>query len=208
MDSPAQAPDPTATGGVAVGRRPESADDEAELVERAARDPEAFSLLYRRHVEPVYRFAYRRSGSREVADDVTSATFEKALRSIDRFEWKRGGFRAWLYRIASNELTDHHRRVQRENAPTGQRALRLLAAEPVDPPEEMTEPDADRRLQGALNRINPRYQEALSLRYLAGLTPEETAAALGCSRTTLAVVLHRAGRALRRQLLAVGEGRE
>ena len=85
-----------------------------ELVARAVTDPEAFAELYRRHVDPIYRFAYRRSGSREVAEDVTSATFEKALRGLDRFEWRDGGVRAWLYRIASHELIDHHRRAGRD----------------------------------------------------------------------------------------------
>ena len=57
-------------------------DDDQQLVERALSDRSAFAELYRRHVEPVYSFAYRRSGSREVAEEATSATFEKALRSI------------------------------------------------------------------------------------------------------------------------------
>jgi RNA polymerase sigma factor (sigma-70 family) len=52
----------------------------------------------------------------------------------------------------------------------------------------------------AMDRLSPRYQRALELRYLAGLTPEEAAAALGTSKATMAVVVHRATRALRRAL--------
>lgn len=184
----------------AGGRAGDASVDDRELVARAGEDPEAFAALYRRHVEPIYRFAYRRSGSREVAEDVTSATFEKALRGLDRFEWRQGGIRPWLYRIAANEVTDHHRRARRDSSPAGQRALQRLSA---DPPAEAGSSLSDvpvEQLRTALEAINPRYQEALSLRYLAGLSAEETAAALGCSRATLAVVLHRAGRALERRL--------
>ena len=51
-----------------------------------------------------------------------------------------------------------------------------------------------------MERLSPRYQEALSLRYLAGLSPDEAARAMGTSKATMAVVLHRATRALRRAL--------
>ena len=53
-----------------------------------------------------------------------------------------------------------------------------------------------------MDRLTPRYQQALSLRYLAGLTPDEAAAAMGTSKATMAVVVHRATRALRRALAA------
>ena len=51
-----------------------------------------------------------------------------------------------------------------------------------------------------MDRLTPRYQQALSLRYLAGLSPDEAAAAMGTSKATMAVVVHRATRALRRAL--------
>ena len=59
-----------------------SLDDERALTERARTDRDAFAQLYRRHVNSVYAFAYRQSGSREVAEEATSATFERALRGI------------------------------------------------------------------------------------------------------------------------------
>jgi RNA polymerase sigma factor (sigma-70 family) len=200
--SPAEpAPSEVGAGGRVV--EPETAD-EREVVARAASDPDAFALLYRRYVDPIYRFAYRRSGSREVAEDVTSATFEKALRGLDRFEWRQGGIRPWLYRIAANEVTDHYRRARRDASPAAQRAMRLISPDPALDAEPSLSDVPVEHLRAALGSISPRYQEALSLRYLAGLSTEEAAAALGCSRSTLAVVLHRAGRALRRQLGAEG----
>ena len=169
----------------------EDADDRA-LAARAARDPDAFAELYRRHVGTIHAFTWRRSGSREVAEDVTSATFERALASIDRFEWKGGGFVAWLHRIAANELAAHYRRTARAT-----RHLHTVD-DGDDPPDAFAEEWP--RVRAALDRLRPRYQEVISLRYLAGLSADDAAVALGISKPVLAVTLHRALRALEREV--------
>ena len=76
----------------------------------------------------------------------------------------------------------------------------MLNPSPTAPEEEVLA-DYDRaRVLAALSRIPPRYQRAISLRYLADLDNESAAEAMGISRSTMAVVLHRALRALRREL--------
>lgn len=109
----------------------EPADETAErdLVERARTDRHAFAELYRLHVSAVHAVAFRRSNSAEVADEATSATFERAPRSIDRFEWRSGGVRPWLFRIASNEVAEIYRRRGRPGSRRGQLGLRALAAD-------------------------------------------------------------------------------
>ena len=87
--------------------------DERALVERARADPAAFAELYRRYLPRVHAFAYRRTGAVEVAEDITSAAFERALRNLHVFRWQPGGFGPWLFRIVSNELADHYRRTGR-----------------------------------------------------------------------------------------------
>ena len=180
--------------------------DERLLVERAQRDPEAFTQLYRAYVGRIHAFAYRRTGSYEAAEEVTAATFERAWRALPTFAWKGGGFEPWLFRIASNELVNHHRRraaVQNERL---QRVLREMAEELRDDPALAAVLEADEHdrrlaaLRAALSTLPPRYQEVITLRYLSGLSTDDAAATLGCSKATLAVVLHRALRALRRAL--------
>ena len=78
-------------------------------MERARADPTAFAELYRRYLPRVHGFAYRRTGAVEVAEDITSAAFERALRNLPSFKWQPGGFGPWLFRIVSNELVDHYR---------------------------------------------------------------------------------------------------
>jgi RNA polymerase sigma-70 factor, ECF subfamily len=175
--------------------------DERALVERARADPTAFAELYRRYLPRVHAFAYRRTGAVEVAEDITSAAFERALRNLDAFTWRPGGFGPWLFRIVANELADHYRRNGRAASErSADAARRLLPADPVDPADEVGDRDAIAEVLAAMNRLSPRYQQALALRYLAGLSSREAAVAMGTSRATMAVVLHRALRALRRAL--------
>ena len=177
--------------------------DERALVERARADPSAFAELYRRYLPRVYAFAYRRTGVVEVAEDVTSAAFERALRNLASFAWQPGGFGPWLFRIVANELVDHYRRTGRASSARSQDAARRLIAEaPADPAEEVGARDDVDEVLAAMDQLTPRYQRALALRYLSGLTPDEAAAALGTSKATMAVVVHRASRALRKALEA------
>jgi RNA polymerase sigma-70 factor (ECF subfamily) len=177
---------------------PTDENDEQALVELARADPSAFGELYRRYLPRVYAFAYRRTGVVEAAEDVTSAAFEHALRGLGDYRWRPGGFGPWLFRIASNELADHYRRTGRAASPRALGAAsRLHAAEPVDPAELVAVRDDVEEVLRAMDRLSPRYQQALALRYLAGLTPNEAAMAMGVSRATMAVVVHRATRALR-----------
>lgn len=179
--------------------------DERELVDQARSDPDAFARLYRHYLPRIYAFSLRRCGSREVAEDITAVTFERALRNLASFRWERGGFGAWLFRIAANQVVDHHRSMARATSERGQRAHQLLrSADAVGPQEPI---DPAERLRGALSTLNPRYQQALTLRYFADLDPADAAVACGLSSAHFAVVLHRARAALRKRLEEVsGDG--
>jgi len=183
------------------GLRPERRLDERALVESARHDPDAFAELYRRYVDRIHAFCHRRSGSRQVAEDVTSATFEKALRGLAGFTWREPGIGPWLFRIAANELVEFHRRDTRQRRAAD--AIRTSEPSVRTPVAGIPEGLADRdEVIDAMSRLRPRYQRALSLRYLADLTNEEAAAAMGVSRATMAVIVHRSAAALRRAIEA------
>src|SRR5450759_1213388 len=173
--------------------------DERALIARARSDPSAFGVLYRAYVDRIYAFAYPRTCTREAAEDVTTATFERALRHLERFDADGAGFGPWLFRIAANELVDHYRREGRTRSDRGQRGLHVLAGHAVeDDVDAIEREDEVRDMIEALGTLRPRYQRALTLRYLAGLSADEAATAMGCSKPVLAVTLHRALGALRR----------
>ena len=79
----------------------------------AVADPEAFGVLFRRHVTAVHAFVQRRCGSIDLADDLTAAAFEKAWRALPSFRNGEGGFRPWIFRIAANEMASHYRSESR-----------------------------------------------------------------------------------------------
>jgi len=70
-------------------------------------DKEAFGLLYDHYNTSVFRFLYYRTRSTSLAEDLTSETFFRALRSMNNFRWQGKDFGAWLMTIARNLATDH-----------------------------------------------------------------------------------------------------
>ncbi len=178
-----------------------SGDDELDdrgLAELAATDRDALSTLYRRHVGAVYAHAYRISGSKEVAEEATSATFERAMGALPRFRWGSGGLRPWLLTIAGNEVVACYRRSSRDRSPRAQAAFRDLVL--VDAQHDASHELLLAEVRRALPRLPQRYREVIELRYLAGVEPAAAAEALGCTKAALAVTLHRALGALRREL--------
>jgi RNA polymerase sigma-70 factor, ECF subfamily len=90
------------------------AGDDRLLVEAAKKDPGRFAELYELNFAKVYAYIARRVGDRDVAQDLTSDVFYKALASIQSFEWRGVPFAGWLLRIAANMIVDRSKRSGRE----------------------------------------------------------------------------------------------
>jgi len=173
--------------------------DEQSLVEQARHDPQAFAALYDRFVGPVFLFALRRTGDRVLAEDITSATFEKALRHLRQYGWKGRSYLAWLYRIAYQQMIHHHRRN-----------YRFVALLPDQPADVDVEQQAQSSLQWraivqASQNLSRDDQEVLALRLIERLSSAETADLLGCSPENVHMRLYRALERLRLELEAIGE---
>ena len=167
---------------------------EHELIQLAKQDPQAFSLLYDRYVDRIYAYALRRTGDQDLAKDMTSVTFEKALRGLQRYRWRGVSFGAWLYRIARHEMLAHYRKQRRlVTLP-----LHLISAMNVE--EMIQSRDQVDGLHAALARIPARDQELLALRFFEDLSSPEVAEVLGCSTNNVYVRLHRALKRLRKEL--------
>src|SRR6185312_13752829 len=95
-----------ARAGFAPGEAPQDFVRISALVDLAQRgDSEAFGMLYERYVDVVYR--YVRVGSQQLAEDLTSETFLRALRRMDSFSWQGRDIAAWFITIARNLITDN-----------------------------------------------------------------------------------------------------
>ena len=149
---------------VALGAGSVAANVE-RLAVSARSDRDAFALLYAEHREPVFRYLRARCGPDDAAD-LTAETFERALRAIGRYRTGRGGFRAWLFRIARNAAIDHHRRASR-TLPDPDRRYEPSAESLIVAHEALAE------LVQALDGLPADQREAIALRYGAGLTARE-----------------------------------
>ena len=152
----------------------EGATGDAELVIRAMQDPRAFALLYRRYLDPVYRYCLHRLGSKEVAEDATSQIFLKVLAAFPTYRAERP-FRSWLFAIAHNIVVDHYRAHRDEQPLEG--ALEVLDAART-PEEQAVADDEVRAVRAVLAGLTPDQAKVIELR-LAGLTEVEIADALG-----------------------------
>jgi RNA polymerase sigma-70 factor, ECF subfamily len=175
-------------------------DRERALVERAPADPGAFAELYDFYLPRIYGYLVRRVEERTVAEDLTATTFQRALEALRAGGFRNDAFGGWLYRVASNALVDHVRRGRRYVA-LGVRATDGTEQEDVTVDERALDAfaaalDRDEIARG-LARLSEAQRRVIVLRYVDGLDAGELAAALGCSRGTAAVRLHRALRALR-----------
>ena len=182
-----QTPGPGPRGSDDSGQACSSEADEAEatriiaLVELArGGDSEAFGLLYDHYQTSVYRFLYYRVGSVTLAEDLTSETFFRALRSMSSFKWQGKDFGAWLMTIARNQIADHFK--------AGRTRLEL-ATEDMSAHDSVTEgPEnavlaslTNESLLAALGELPAEQQECLIMRFLQGLSIAETAKVLGRS---------------------------
>lgn len=87
---------------------------EYAILERSRQDPEAFGELYEKYFERIFNFIYRQTDDEALTADLTSQSFLNALKNVARFEFRGVPVSAWLYRIASNEVNKHYRRIKRE----------------------------------------------------------------------------------------------
>jgi RNA polymerase sigma-70 factor (ECF subfamily) len=142
----------------------------------------------------VYGFLAYRLSDRQVAEDLTQITFERALRAWSRYDARRAPVAAWLLQIASNVLIDHHRR---DRGPM---------REPLHGAPEASTPGPEQRFSGspdllvALDGLDEREREILALRYGADLTGQQVAGLLGLSLANVQQIASRALRRLREQL--------
>jgi RNA polymerase sigma-70 factor, ECF subfamily len=173
-------------------------DEETELVQRAKNDPAAFGELYEAHYRAILNYLYRRTLSIAAAEELTSNTFFKVLRGLPGFQPRPSiRFRAWLYRIATNEAGMYwrSRKGRREMLlPSDENDLpRITFVWPeTEPPEIVREKQKQYALvHQALGRLPERYQSALTLRYFEGLGHEEIAEILGKRVGTVKSLVHR-----------------
>ncbi len=161
------------------------------------------------HSDRVFRLAYRLTGNRPDAEDLTQEVFVRVFRSLDSYT--PGTFEGWLHRITTNLFLDGARRKQRIrfDSLSDERAARLTSATPA-PDLALADRTFDDDIEIALATLPPDFRAAVVLCDVEGLSYEEISEIMGAKLGTVRSRIHR-GRAMLRAALehrAPGEGRQ
>jgi RNA polymerase sigma-70 factor (ECF subfamily) len=172
--------------------------EDAELILRSSREPEAFGVLFERHAEPMLAFFARRTLDAEAAAELVAETFAEAFSSRSRFRDQGVDGAGWLYGIGKHLLSRYFRAGAVEA-----RARRRLGM-----PERTVNDDDYERIEElidferigevlleVLSTLPEEQREAVRLRVIEGRSYRRVAEALGCTEPTARA---RVSRGLRR----------
>ncbi|GAB4321908.1 MAG: hypothetical protein Kow0010_02400 [Dehalococcoidia bacterium] len=161
------------------------------------RDPDAWHTLFTTELQPIYRYVRARVGNATDAEDLTGRVFEEAWKHAESIEDRGLPARAWLFGIARHVVASHRRRWVRKPP--------HLSIDAFEPPADGTGTATDLLdLARAIGRLPSQQAEVITLRFVHGLSLQETAEAIGAS---VDAVKGRQARALAelRRMLSVEE---
>jgi RNA polymerase sigma-70 factor (ECF subfamily) len=166
------------------------------LSQARAGNSHAFGELYELYAPRVFRFLFAHLDNRLDAEDLLAEVFLRAWRSLPAYQERGLPFAAFLFRIARNLLIDYYRQSGHAR---GQVSIEDLNLQDTDltPGEKVSAGLERSELREHLAQLRDDYRSVLVLRFLAELSPEETAQVMGRSPGAVRVLQHRALAALR-----------
>jgi RNA polymerase sigma-70 factor, ECF subfamily len=173
--------------------------DERQLVLKAQDgDAEAFGRIYDGYVERIYRFVFFRVDDQQTAEDITSQVFLKAWSNLDRFEFTRTPYIAWLYTIAHNTVIDHYRT---RKVTTALEDVQLSQPDDAEAVENQIDLTVEMKtIKAAMQSLTEDQQQVLHLRFIEGMSNTEIAQQLGKREGAVRALQMRGLQALAKQL--------
>jgi RNA polymerase sigma-70 factor, ECF subfamily len=162
-------------------------------------DRAAFQLLFETYKDKVFSIAvYSSGGDRAVADDVTQQIFLKLFTAIRQF---RGDseFTTWLYRLVVNACLDERRR-RRRLLPLPETMAMSNPSDRKPQEKQYARREVSEAVQAAIGELKPKFRLPILLKYIEGLSYEEIATVMGCSKGTVASRLNRGHSQLAKRL--------
>ena len=160
------------------------------LARAQAGDRDAMAELYRAYAGPLLAYLTTQVRRREDAEDLLGEVFMSAMRDVKRFEGNLSGFRAWLYRIASNRAVDLARRAARR--PEDPLAAMVERPGEADPASEALGKVERERLWRAVMALPEAQRQVVAMRLAGGLSAAEIAEAVGKPVGAVKALQHRA----------------
>lgn len=186
----------------------ENTVDEQTWIERATDgDLEAFGYLYELYADRIYRFALFRLGNHTDAEDVTEQVFTKVIERISGFTWNGpGSFKAWLYRVAYNQVVDAVRLNTRRPEVDLETLHNHIASEDGDPQDHLEQQDFLIQVKNCMEALTELQLQVILLKYAAGMSNGEIAEVLDRTPGTVAAVQHQTLKKLRGLMRMRGYG--
>ncbi len=176
-------------------------DREEQLIARAKDDPEGFGELYDHYFPQIYRYVASRVRSSDLAEDITSEVFFKALRAIGRYRPSGHPFSAWLYQIAVNTITDHYRSRKRTEDSLESGPERPSAGVAVD--EQVAQQMGLEEIWQAIDALPDQQRTAMTLKYSQDLPLAEIGKIMGKSEGAIKLLVYRGTASVRASLRPV-----
>lgn len=179
-----------------------------DLVKQAqAGDREAIGTLYDFYYQKILGFAARRTGSVQAAADITSETFLKVMKNINKFVFRDIPFSAWVYRIATNEIANHFRQKKSYSLDKMMEESGFEIEDPKNFVEEFENAQKELERKNIFSTVSQKlrvlpvyYQEVISLRFFEKKKTREIADILGKSEGTVKSLLSRGIEKLREEM--------
>lgn len=164
--------------------------DETLTIQRAREgDRDSIAILYRAHVQAIFRYVSYRVPDEAIAADLTAEVFLRMVEALPRYNMNGAPFEAWLYRIAAARVADHYRAITRYP----QAGLSEHEPDRAASPEQMLQAAQEQAdLRAALNQLSEEHQNILILRFVERKSHGEVAEMLGKSVTAIKSAQHRA----------------
>lgn len=171
----------------------EPLSDEELLRRLRGGEPSAGETLARRYYPSLMRYLVRVAGSNHIAEELLQQTWLSVLEHIDKFDAtsSSGGFKAWLFRIATNKANDTWRSRGREKV--AKAGLKLVTEdEAPDASQRIEGSEQEEKLRRAIGQLPENQRQVLLLRYYSDMKFVEIAAMLGCPLNTALGRMHKA----------------
>ncbi|MCB0760021.1 MAG: sigma-70 family RNA polymerase sigma factor [Flavobacteriales bacterium] len=175
---------------------------EKELIERAQHDRRAFGVIYEAHFEGLFRFVLKRVSDRQLTSDLVSQTFVKAMLSLNTYTYTGVPIKAWLYRIAINEVNMYFRENKRVHHV--QLSESLISGLSQELEESGIRQMQFERVVASLNTLEEQEVLLIELRFFEGMRFREMAEVLGSSEDAVKMKTHRVLKRLKSVILTQG----
>ena len=169
----------------------DSNSDNALMLKVKAGDLDKLGLLFERYNRRLFSYFYRRTGNRDLSEDLVQNVFERIIKYRKTYD-NNGAFSTWIYRIARNLHVDQYRKNSHEEMREDLINLDAIKSEPAEIENLFTEDNEVLLLDLALKRLDAEKKETLILSRYQGFKYNEIAAIMHCSESAVKVRIFRA----------------